>query len=155
MIAFDTNVLVYAHRDESPRYEAAARVMRGSIEGTVPFGVPVFAVAEFLRVVTHPTYLDAPSSGRQASDFVDSVLRSPAARLLCPTPAFWRLLREELVTRRVRGNDVFDTQIGVVCREHGVDTVVTEDRAFARSTGLRTMSLAEATGPRLSPVRRR
>lgn len=145
MIALDTNVLVYAHRDESPRHDVARNVMRGLIEGSVPFGVPVFVVTEFLRVVTHPSYLHKPSSGTQACAFVDGVLASPAARLLEPRSAFWRFLRDDVTTRRVRGNDVFDAQIGVVCREHGVETVVTEDRAFARSTGLRTVSLAAAS----------
>ena len=53
MIALDTNVLVYAHRAEFPQHAQAARVVRELSEGVIPFGLPVFALGEFVRVCTH------------------------------------------------------------------------------------------------------
>ena len=141
MIALDTNVLVYAHRAEFPQHAQAVRVLRELSEGVIPFGVPVFALGEFLRVCTHRTYLRPPSSDGEATDFLEGVLASPSCRVLHTGPVFWRLLREDVLQHRVRGNDVFDAQLAAVCRQHGVQAVVTQDRAFARSTGLRTIGL--------------
>ena len=37
MIAVDTNVVVYAHREESPHHDRALQAVRGLAEGEVPW----------------------------------------------------------------------------------------------------------------------
>lgn len=38
-----------------------------------------------------------------------------------------------------RGNLVFDAQIAAVCREHGVDRLLTRDRDFQRFSTIETL----------------
>ena len=54
MIAVDTNLLVYAHRRDSPWFEPARRALRLLIEGTATWAVPWPCVHEFLAISTHP-----------------------------------------------------------------------------------------------------
>ena len=54
MIAVDTNILVYAHRQDSEWHPSAARVIRGLAEGTSAWAIPWPCVHEFLAVATHP-----------------------------------------------------------------------------------------------------
>ena len=54
MIAVDTNILIDAHRKEMPQHERARRWLTELSEGEEPWALPVFAMGEFLRVVTHP-----------------------------------------------------------------------------------------------------
>ncbi len=143
MIALDTNVLVYAHRSELERHADASTVLRSLTEGSQPFAVPVFVLVEFMRVVTHPRYFSPPSSARQATAFLDAVLGSPACRMLVPGPGFWHRFRDLMSEHRLRGNDVYDVQIGALCQEHRVRRVVTEDRAFGRLTRLSTLRLSD------------
>ena len=67
MIAIDTNILVYAHREELPLHRKARARLVGLAEGFEPWALPVFCLGEFLRVVTHPKVFDPPSTLRQVS----------------------------------------------------------------------------------------
>jgi hypothetical protein len=62
--------------------------------------------------------------------------------LLNPTAAFATVFNEACIAGRVRGNLAFDAQIAAVCREHGIDELLTADRDFARFSGLRISGLA-------------
>ncbi len=54
MIAVDTNLLVYAHRPETPFHERAQDVLTAAVGGTEPVSVPRPCVHEFLAVVSNP-----------------------------------------------------------------------------------------------------
>ena len=57
-IFIDTNILVYAHRIETPKHKLAHNWLFYLAEGDVPWGLPVFAMGEFVRVVTHCRIFD-------------------------------------------------------------------------------------------------
>jgi hypothetical protein len=132
VIAIDTNVLVYAHRAEMPLHEVALTRLRDLVEGVTPWALPVFCIGEFLRVVTHDRIFHPPSDLETALAFLDQVLGSPAARLLVPGATFPTLFAEACRDGAVRGSLAFDVQLVAVCREHGIGTILTEDRDFAR-----------------------
>ncbi len=137
MIAVDTNILVYAHRSEAPQHRVALEVLRSLAEGDAVWGLPVFVVGEFLRIVTHPRGpLPRPSTSGQALGAIDGLLESPSVRVLAPGPRFLPLLRKVVVEGRATGNLVFDAQVAAVCLEHGATTILTEDRDYARFPGL-------------------
>jgi toxin-antitoxin system PIN domain toxin len=114
VISVDTNVLVYAHREESPHHERALGVVRDLAEGEVPWGLPVFVVGEFLRVVTHSRVYSPPTSRPAAVAVVESLLASPTLRLLMPGDRFWPLLQEAVEEGQVTGNRIFDAQLVAV-----------------------------------------
>jgi toxin-antitoxin system PIN domain toxin len=134
-------VLLYAHRSESARHAAAEARLRELAEGAATWGLPVFVIGEFLRVTTHPRVFDPPSTLEEASTAIDALLASPSLRVLAPGDRYWPLLRETLHEAGSRGNLVFDAQIVAVCREHGVGTLLTEDRDFRRFSGIRVARL--------------
>lgn len=141
MIAVDTNILVYADREESALHAAALRALRLLAEGDEAWAIPVFCVGEFLRVISHDRLFDPPTPVLDAMDSVESLLASPSARLLVPGDRYPRLLRSMVVESHVHGNLVFDAQIAAVCLEHGATTLLTEDRDFARFRSLKPMTL--------------
>ncbi len=141
MIAIDTNILIYAHRRESAQHQAALEKITAIAESDAPWALPVFVLAEFVRVVTHLRVFDPPSSLSQALDFLGELMRSPSVRLLNPTSAFATAFNEACIAGKVRGNLAFDAQIAAVCREHGIDELLTADRDFARFPGLRISGL--------------
>lgn len=141
MIAVDTNVLVYAHRNGLQRHERALLWLRRLAEGNLPWGLPVFCVGEFVRIVTHPRVLDPPSTLDEALGAVDGLLRSPSVRILSPGPHYPSLFRDAARAADARGNLALDAQIAAVCREHGATRLLTLDRDFARFPGLQIVSL--------------
>lgn len=132
MIAVDTNILVYAHREEMPAHRSATERLRRLVEGNAPWALPIFCIGEFVRVVTHPRVFRPPSSLDQALGFVEHILGSPAARLLTPGPEFPDRFAQTCRDADARGNLVFDAQIAATCVEHGVREILSEDRNFAR-----------------------
>ena len=141
MIAVDTNILVYADREESPFHNTALRAVRQLAEGDEAWAIPIFCVGEFLRVVSHDRLFDPPTPASDAVESMASLLASPSARLLVPGDRYLSLLRSLIAESKVQGNLVFDAQIAAVCLEHGATTLLTEDRDFARFRSLKPMTL--------------
>jgi uncharacterized protein len=141
VIALDTNILIYADREDSALHAAALRAVRLLAEGDEAWAIPVFCVGEFLRVVSHDRLFDPPTPVMDAIDSVDSLLSSPSARLLAPGDRYLRLLRSLIEESGVQGNLVFDAQIAAVCLEHGATMLLTEDRDFASFRSLKPLTL--------------
>ena len=133
MIAVDTNILVYAHREELPQHAAARARLTALAEGRAPWAIPVFCLGEFVRVVTHPRLFDPPHTIAEACSALGRVLESPTVRILSPGERFWMILVETLIEGAAAGNLVFDAQLAALCRESGVSALLTEDR-IGRST---------------------
>ena len=141
MIAVDTNVLVYAHRTETELHHAAAARLADLAEGAAPWALPIFCITEFLRVVTHRRVFNPPSTISQAVDFIEALVASPVCGVVRPGPEFLRLLAESAQRADARGNLMFDAQIAALCRENGIDTIVTNDRDFERFEALQVRYL--------------
>ena len=132
MIAVDTNVLVYAHREDLPQHRAALARLRALAEGHALWALPVFCVGEFVRIVTHRKLFHPPSTLPEATAALEALLASPSLTLLSPGDRYWPLFSDALREGRAVGNLAFDAQIVAVCREHGVRALLTEDRDFRR-----------------------
>jgi uncharacterized protein len=141
VIAVDTNVLIYAHRSETERHDAASKKLKDLAESDTPWGLPVFCIAEFVRIVTHLRVFAPPSDLRTALDFVDRLLESPSVRLLLPGQTYPSTFRGICEAAEVRGNLAFDAQIAAVCIENGVREIVTADRDFARFAAMSPLSI--------------
>ncbi len=132
MIAVDTNILVYCHREEMAEHGAARSRLGELIEGEIPWSLPIFCIGEFVRIVTHPRVFRPPSSLEQALGFVEHLLGSPTARLLAPGAEYPALFGKVCRRAGVRGNLAFDAQIAATCLEHGIREILSNDRDFAR-----------------------
>jgi len=141
VIAVDTNIIVYAHREEMPQHRDALSRITHLAEGDAPWGIPVFCIGEFVRVVTHPRLFDPPYTDNEACDALDRILQSPSLRVLYPGPGYISLFQDAVRDANAVGNLVFDAQIVAVCRESGVSSLITEDRDFRRFPGFKTASL--------------
>lgn len=136
MIAVDTNVLIYAHRRETERHVEALRRLTVPAEGDSPWGLPVFCIAELVRLVPHLRVFTPPTDLRTALDFIDRLLESPSSRLLWPGQPYASTYRGVCETAEVRGNPAFDAQIVASCIEHGVRDLITANGDFARFTAM-------------------
>lgn len=138
MIALDTNLLVYAHREDSPFHAPADRVVRGVAEGAAPWAIPWPCLHEFLAIVTHPRIYDPPSTVGEAVDQVAAWLGAPTLILLGEPEGYWDHLRALVQAGRVAGPLVHDARIAALCAAHAIDELWTSDRDFSRFPTLRT-----------------
>jgi len=141
VIAVDTNILIYAHRIESERHEAAAARLVALGEGVERWALPVFCVTEFMRVVTHRRVFNPPSTVAQAADFIEAVVASPSCEIVQPGAEFMAWLLATAREADSQGNLMFDAQIAAVCREHGIERILTNDSDFERFGALHVQRL--------------
>jgi toxin-antitoxin system PIN domain toxin len=136
MIAVDTNVLVHAHRGDSP-WHAVARA-RLPVLARGPWAIPWPCVHEFVAIVTHPKVFAPPTPLADALKAVDGWLTSPTLRVLSELDGYWETLRDVLARSQVTGPRVHDARIAALCLQHGVSVLWTADRDFSRFAGLVT-----------------
>jgi toxin-antitoxin system PIN domain toxin len=138
VIAVDTNVLVHAHRAESPWHEAALAVVKELAEGSATWAIAWPCIHEFLAIVTHPRIWAPPTPLSRALDQVAAWMESPSLVLLSEGDAYWPALREAVRDGRVTGGAVHDARVAALCRHHGVRELLSADRDFSRFRWLRT-----------------
>ena len=137
MIAVDTNVLVYAHREDSPWHERAFACLAALAEGRAAWAIPWPCLHEFLAIVTHPKIYSPPSPLQTALAQVEAWLEAPGLVLLAETGGYWPEMRAALVAGRVAGAQVHDARVAALCSLHGVEELWTADRDFSRFPALR------------------
>jgi toxin-antitoxin system PIN domain toxin len=138
MIAVDTNLLVYAHREDSLWHQAAARIVANLAEGRAMWAIPWPCVHEFLAIVTHPRIYQPPTPLDQALDQIDAWLESPSLAVIAETEGYWEVLRSALKAARVAGAQIHDGRVAALCQHHGTDELWTADRDFGRFPDLTT-----------------
>jgi hypothetical protein len=136
LIAIDTNILVYAHREDSPFYEIASRRVTELAEGTALWAIPWPCIHEFIGIVTHPRRYVPPTPIARALDQVDAWMESPSLTLLAESQTHWQVLRGLLIAGRIAGGQVHDARIAALCIQHGVRELWSADRDFTRFAGL-------------------
>lgn len=140
MIAVDTNILVYAHREDSPFHAGAFECLRGLAEGQAAWALPWPCLHEFYAIVTHPRIYSPPSSAQAAMAQIEAWLESPTLVLLAETEAHWPALQDLLTRSRAAGPPVHDARIAALCLQHGVGVLWTADRDFGRFAPLNAVN---------------
>lgn len=140
MIAVDTNILVYAHRRESPYFIAASASVRSLAEGRRPWAIPWPCAHEFLVVVTHPRIYAPPTPIDAALDQVDAWMASPSLAMLGETPTYWPVARTQVLGGHITGPRMHDAHVAALCITHGVRELWTSDRDFSRFPELKVVN---------------
>jgi toxin-antitoxin system PIN domain toxin len=132
LIAVDTNILVYAHREDSLFHSAAVQCIAGLAEGTAPWSIPWPCLHEFLAVVTHPRIYKPPTTLATAFDQINAWMESPSLVLLAETDGYRTTLHSVLAASQVNGPRIHDARIAALCRHHDVRELWSVDRDFGR-----------------------
>ncbi|MBA3504890.1 MAG: PIN domain-containing protein [Betaproteobacteria bacterium] len=132
MIAVDTNILVYAHREDAEWHSTAFEKLRNLAEGNAAWAIPWPCIHEFLAIVTHPRIYKPPSSLAAAIDQVEAWLESQTVVLLAESNVHWQQLKELLLSGKAAGAKVHDARIAALCLQHGVSELWSADRDFGR-----------------------
>jgi len=132
VIAVDTNILVYAHREDAPFHEVAIERVKRLAEGQAIWAIPWPCLYEFLTIVTHPRVYLPPTPLSRALDQVDAWLGSPTLTLLSEAPGHWATLCAVAAEGRVEGGMFHAARVAAICRQHGVRELWSADRDYSR-----------------------
>lgn len=119
MITVDTNVLVYAHREDSEFHTAARECIESLREQPGAWTIPWPCVYEFVAIATHPRLYQPPSTLSEALGFVESLPASPSLALLVESTGYFEKLRSVSTTAKARGPRTHDARVAALCLHHG------------------------------------
>jgi toxin-antitoxin system PIN domain toxin len=129
--AIDTNILVYAHREDSDWHERAAATLAARAESGQEWAIPWPCLHEFLAIVTHPRIFRIPTPLELAVGQVDAWLESPTLVVLSENEHYVDSFREIVLSSRVTGSRVHDARVAALCLSHGVHEIWSADRDFS------------------------
>ena len=132
MIAVDTNLLVYAHREDSPWHAAAAARLAELAEGSAPWAISAACLHEFLAIVTHARIYRPSTPMAVALDQLAAWRESPSLVILTETDGYWTVLGRLLERSKASGGAVHDARVAALCVHHGARELWTADRDFSR-----------------------
>jgi toxin-antitoxin system PIN domain toxin len=133
----DVNVLIYAHRAESPDHEAYAAWAIALVEADEPFGFSELAASGFVRIVTNARVFTQPTPFGDALRFIDEFQAQPNCVRLRPGPDHWAIFSRLCTAAAASGKLVANAYHAALAIEHGCE-LVTTDSDFGRFAGLRS-----------------
>ena len=137
----DTNVLVYAHLNDSEHNAVSRQLIDQAQRGKLALAVTPQIFIEFYAVITDSRRVTMPYQSTEALAAIDRLLSIPGMTLL-PTPpdvvSRWTALARQ---HSVRGAGVFDYQTVATMLGNNVKTIYTFDREhFDRFTQLQVLT---------------
>lgn len=137
MIAVDTNLLVYAHREEMPAHRRSREVLESLVTRGEPWALPYPCVHEFLAIVTRASLWEVPTQVGEAVAAMGELLDQPDVHVLGEARDHWERLCALLAPGHVHGPRVHDARIAAICLSHGVGELWSADRDFGAFPALR------------------
>ncbi len=136
MRMLDINILVYAHREDSPNHPAFRNWLEQCANSAEAFGLCDAVLAGFLRVTTHPRIFSPPSPIDKSIEFVRTLLSLPNCVLLNPGARHWKIFEDLCLRTNAKGNTVPDAYLAALAIESG-SLWITTDGGFGRFPELR------------------
>lgn len=137
MIAIDTNILVYAHRKDSPFHKTAHRLISDLAEDDVEWCIAWPCLYEFYAVVTNlRIFKDHNATPPSAAvEQISAWLQAPTLLTLSESEETWDIVKRIVAKVDVSGAKIHDARIFAVYESHGAKLLWTADRDFSKFGG--------------------
>lgn len=136
VIAVDTNLLVYAHRTDSPFHDRARLTLESLAVGARTWAIPWPCAHEFLAVVTHPRIYKTATPARVAFAQLRALQTLANLRFIAEEDDHLQHLEPLALAAKAQGGAVHDARIAAICLAHGVAELWSADRDFSRFPAL-------------------
>ncbi len=138
MIAVDSNLLIYSHREDCEFHAQAKELIDSLRHQSTPWAIPWPCIHEFIGVVSHNRIFRPPSTLSKTFAAVEAWMASSSLHILSESPGYFEKLRDLALTARLSGPRIHDARIAALCLHHGVRELWTADRDFSAFPKLKT-----------------
>ena len=140
MIAVDTNILIYAHRTESPFHSVAKPLIEELAGSGLTWAIPWPCVHEFLGIMTNSRIYKPSISLEEALARIDDLKFCPTLHFLGETDSYWNLFKETSKKSKMVGPQIHDVRVAAICLANHVKVLWSADRDFTRIDGLKVIN---------------
>lgn len=138
MIAVDTNILIYAHREDSDFHSQSIKSLLEIAGSGMRWSIPWPCLHEFIAITTHPRIFNPPSPLSLALQAMDVWLSSPDCEMIGEESGYFDVLKDIVSIGKIVGPMIHDARIAAICIHHGIRELWTTDRDFSRFVTLKT-----------------
>ena len=138
MIAVDTNILVYSHRNDAPQFEMASSAIENLSRSRQEWAIPWPCVCEFIAIVSGSAFGSAATPLPIALETIKTWFAHPNCSALSETSDSFDILAELVIRANLKGPSIHDARIAAICLSHDVSELWTADRDFQKFPDLRT-----------------
>lgn len=136
MIAVDTNILVYAHRADSPFHDRARSALESLAAGAREWAIPWPCAHEFFAVVTHPRIYKTATPAKTALAQLRALQSLANLGFIAEGDDHLEHLEPLALAAKAHGAVIHDARITAICLSHGVSELWSADRDFSRFPAL-------------------
>lgn len=105
MILPDVNVLVYAHRQDTPDHDRYRDWLESILNGDQAFGIAELVLSGFLRIATHPRIFRVPTPLDVAFSFAGQIRVHPRCVIVQPGSRHWAIFSQLCHVTTATGNN--------------------------------------------------
>ncbi len=136
VIAVDTNLLVYAHRQDLTFHGEAHAILSRLTQSAASWAIPWPCIHEFLAVVTNIRIFRQPTPLSDALMAITTLSACPSLVFIGESDGYLESLESVALPARVQGGAIHDARIAAIRRFHGVRELWSADRDFTRFSNL-------------------
>jgi uncharacterized protein len=136
----DVNVLVYAADKTCVQHIRARALLDHVVTSTAITYLFWPVLLGYVRIVTHPSIVNAPVAPAAAIEDVDDLIGRPQIAVTGEGERFWSTFKHVAASVPPRGPLVSDAHLVALMRENGVTTIWTNDRDFRKFDNINALN---------------
>lgn len=123
-LLFDTNILVYAHNQDSPFHNKSLSLVNRVITGEIKGILTQQNLLEFYSIITDQRRITKPLSVVKAQELVEDYLKLPFD-VIAPGKETIKILSLLCQKNKIKNGQVFDAYIVATMLSHQIKNIVT------------------------------
>jgi toxin-antitoxin system PIN domain toxin len=123
----DTNILVFAHNNDSPYHAKAKRIIADALDEKIAAYVTSQNLLEFYSVITSPRRVEHPLSSLAAADIVNSYWESRKIMKVLSSGRAMATAVGLVKKHNITKNGVFDCYLAATMKENGIGKIYTQN----------------------------
>jgi toxin-antitoxin system PIN domain toxin len=125
-VLFDTNILVFAFNEDSPKHGPSLALVQGVLNGEIKGYISMQNLCELYAVITHPKKVPHPVDTRTARESVAALLGSPFIKI-SPTKRIYEKAFEIAGQAGMKKNQIYDAVLAATMLENGISAIFTDN----------------------------
>lgn len=127
MILIDTNILVFAHNQDSPHNEKAIQLLKDALEFKIEACIAHQNLLEFFSVITSPKRIDKPLSTETALSWIKLYLESSNIKKVSPSQNTLESALALTKHHKLAKADIFDSYLAATMQENNIPEIYTNN----------------------------